>query len=160
MYRELVSTSFRANNERRFNLFNGSSNGSSRGAGAECEELPLPQPPANLDSLRLINSLRQLCNHPALVKSQGASNPASSSSSKGNSKEPIVLPSMEDVAVSGKLDAADRLLAAIRRNDPTERVAVISNFTSTLDVIAARARVRGWELVRLDGKVQQDQRQS
>ena len=70
MYKLLVRDSFRgATNAKGIasshKIFN------SRG-GSGASDTPLPNPPANLDSLKLINQLRQLCNHPCLVKNQQA----------------------------------------------------------------------------------------
>ena len=55
------------------------------------------------------------------------------------------------------MDAMTRLLASIRDQDPSERVVIVSNFTSTLDLIAKAADERDWVFVRLDGKIQQSQ---
>lgn len=49
----------------------------------------------------------------------------------------------------------------LRKLCPDEKIVVVSNFTTTLDDIEALAKSRSWgTILRLDGKVPVDQRQS
>lgn len=62
---------------------------------------------------------------------------------------------------SGKLDVLEGLLDAIRSESPSDKVIVISNFTTALTVINDYILQRkGWKSVRLDGTTEQSGRQA
>ena len=72
-----------------------------------------------------------------------------------------VLPSVAELlARSSKLHALDVLLATLRLRKPDEKAVIVSNFTSTLDLVEALARDRGYGLMRIDGSVPTNKRQS
>ncbi|KAF2103622.1 hypothetical protein NA57DRAFT_14881, partial [Rhizodiscina lignyota] len=83
----------------------------------------------NQASLQLINTLRQLCN------SAGPSN----------------------VGPSAKLLVLDALLKGIRKTAPNDKVVIVSNYTSTLDMIGRQLSNYGF--LRLDGTVAESKRQ-
>jgi len=100
------------------------------------------------DSLTTLTKLRKLCSHPDLL-----SDAETLGSNAG----------MDPNACSqaGKLDVLEGLLDAIRTENPTDKVVVVSNFTSALTVIDNYIlKRRGWSSVRLDGTVEQSSRQS
>jgi len=52
---------------------------------------------------------------------------------------------------SGKLMVLDALLKAVRSSAPTDKVVLVSNHTTNLDVMGALCASRGWRTLRLDG---------
>jgi SNF2 family DNA or RNA helicase len=99
------------------------------------------------DSLSTLTKLRKLCSHPDLLN--GPSVGATSSQDASNCTN------------AGKLDVLEGLLSAIRSENPTDKVIVVSNFTSALTVIDDYILKRkGWTSVRLDGTTEQSTRQT
>ena len=81
--------------------------------------------------LMLLTEVRKLCTHPSLLDESEAA---------------------EDGSLSGKLVVLGNLLDSIRRQNPTDKVVIISNFTSALTVIEdSILRKKGLSFVRLDG---------
>lgn len=81
--------------------------------------------------LMLLTELRKLCTHPALLNGDKA---------------------VEDASLSGKMVVLGNLLDSIRRLNPTDKVVIISNFTSALTVVEdLLLRKKGLSFVRLDG---------
>ncbi len=101
---------------------------------------------SSADALMILTDLRKLCSHPNLVYNR-EENP------RNSVKENIELP--------GKLLVLDHLLQSIRQQFPTDKVVVISNFTSALTVIdqSIISKHQGWSSVRLDGSISQSARQ-
>lgn len=98
-----------------------------------------------LDSLSTLTNLRKLCSHPSLLLEE--------------SKMKTISPS--SCSESGKLDVLEGLLDAIRSESPSDKVIVISNFTTALTVINDYILQRkGWKSVRLDGTTEQSGRQA
>jgi len=86
--------------------------------------------------LTLLTELRKLCTHPKLLE-----------------KDASLLD--DDVALSGKLVVLDGLIDSIRENHPTDKVVIISNFTSALSVIESSIlRKKKLPFFRLDGTVE------
>ena len=82
--------------------------------------------------LKLLTELRKLCTHPALLLNDDKK--------------------VEDASLSGKLIVLGNLLDSIRRFNPTDKVVIISNFTSALTIIEELIlRKKGLSFVRLDG---------
>jgi len=80
--------------------------------------------------LVLLTKVRKLCTHPSLLLNNGD----------------------DDASLSGKMVALADLLDSIRAHNPTDKVVIISNFTSALTVIEnSILRQRGLSFVRLDG---------
>ena len=100
-----------------------------------------------VNTLPLLSKLRKLCSHPDLVlRSEEHLNVGKSCSN------------LED---SGKLNILDSLLASIRETCPDEKVIVVSNFTSALTIIQKSIlEKRNWTFLRLDGSVNQNDRQN
>ncbi len=94
------------------------------------------------DQLTTLANLRKLCSHPDLV---------SGHVSGKNTK----------VSGAGKLEVLESLLEAIRSKHPTDKVVIVSNFTSALTIVDdCVLKRRGWSSVRLDGTTEQSSRQS
>lgn len=101
------------------------------------------------DPLPLLTKLRKLCTHPLLL------------SLSGNDDDVVQAPQDTGLRSSGKLDILDSLLHAIRCNCPSDKVVVVSNFTSALSVIEDTIiKKREWHCLRLDGTVEQSSRQA
>lgn len=98
------------------------------------------------DPLPLLTKLRKLCTHPRLLDANDSKN---NSDTLG-----------ADTMNSGKLDVLEHLLDSVKVNNPTDKVVVVSNFTSALSVIEETIlKRRGWPCLRLDGTVEQSARQ-
>jgi DNA repair and recombination protein RAD54B len=54
----------------------------------------------------------------------------------------------------------DGLLTELHQSSPNEKAVVVSNFTSALESIQILAMKRGWGLLRIDGSVPTNKRQS
>ncbi|KAG8963765.1 helicase [Tulasnella sp. 419] len=114
-------------------------------------------------SLALISTLTKVCNSPMLLKKQGE---GSSSITASNVIPPniasalSVLPSSEasDLSISGKLTLLGKLLQAVRTHTE-EKCVLVSNYTSTLNIIEEYCKRRGYTYYRLDGSTKVDKRQ-
>jgi SNF2 family DNA or RNA helicase len=141
------------------------------------------------DPLTAIHALRMLCNHPSLLPASAAAANGAAAATNGAATTRYATPASAaaavveaplDVLASGKLRVLQALLAAIYHPEPTsssssssststssssssssanERVVVVSNFTSTLDLVGRLARSHGWGSLRIDGTTPPDQRQ-
>ena len=102
-------------------------------------------------SLKAINFLKKLCNHPSLVKE---SLEAGDFGIKGLDPEVLNAISGRNVRpdLSGKLMFLDMLLAQIKTTTK-DRVVLVSNYTQTLDLFENLCRLRSYKNVRLDGSM-------
>ena len=91
--------------------------------------------------LMLLTELRKLCTHPLLLEKE--------------------LPSADNgVELSGKMVVLSSLIDSIREHNPTDKVVIISNFTSALTVVeSSLLRKKNLSFVRLDGTVELSARQ-
>lgn len=100
------------------------------------------------DTLKAINFLKKLCNHPALIE-ENLKNGDFGLALDSNLSELFggreVKPQL-----SGKVAFLDILLAQIK-SSTDDRVVLISNYTQTLDLFEKLCRQRGYQFVRLDG---------
>jgi DNA repair and recombination protein RAD54 and RAD54-like protein len=97
---------------------------------------------ASPDALTALMGLRKVCAHPGLLDANGI-------------KEHI------DITLSGKLMVLDALLEKIRETDPTDKVVIVSNFTSTLEVVEkVILKPKQLNYLRLDGSTNSANRQS
>ncbi|XP_050305885.1 DNA repair and recombination protein RAD54-like [Anthonomus grandis grandis] len=107
-------------------------------------------------SLASITTLKKLCNHPDLILEkieEGA---------EGFEKSRNILPPKKgemDVRpeLSSKLIVLDAFLANLKANY-TDKVVLVSNWTQTLDLFEKLWKKRGYQYVRLDGKMSIKQR--
>ena len=85
---------------------------------------------ASTNPLMLLTEARKLCTHPSLLEEAGNSS----------------------LELSGKMIILSSLLDSIRQNNPTDKVVIISNFTSALTVVEDSILLKkNLPFVRLDG---------
>ncbi|ORY77597.1 SNF2 family N-terminal domain-domain-containing protein [Leucosporidium creatinivorum] len=112
----------------------------------------------NAQQLSVLNVLKKLCNTPGLLMQQ---------LKEGKGLDILrgsVVKLLEeagsdpfDLALSGKMLALGSLLQELRKaND--EKIVVVSNFTSTLDIIEKHCKSNKYPFCRLDGKTDQKER--
>lgn len=109
----------------------------------------------------MINHLRKICSDPSLMKLSGNANLSQEAEAEMQAVMSL-LPKTStfrcDPTTSGKLLALEQLLALIKRNTD-EKIVVVSNYTSTLDVLESLCHSRRYEVLRLDGTTAQKNRQ-
>ena len=90
------------------------------------------------DALTLLTNLRKLCSHPGLLDENAST----------------------EKSLSGKIMVLDSLLQAIRKENPDDKIIIVSNFTSALTVIHdSILKPRKLSFQRLDGTVPLSDRQ-
>lgn len=109
--------------------------------------------------LKAINILKKLCNHPDLLN-LAEDLPGSEKcypddyvprEARGRDRDPKPW-------YSGKMQVLDRMLARIRQ-DTNDKIVLISNYTSTLDLFERLCRSRQYGCLRLDGTMNVNKRQ-
>ncbi|KYG41192.1 hypothetical protein M433DRAFT_169712 [Acidomyces richmondensis BFW] len=105
-------------------------------------------------SLELINVLKKVCNSPTLLKA-GDKSEGIAQSEFMDHVSPTLLRSPGS---SGKLQVLDSLLHQIRTTSD-EKVVLVSNYTSTMDVLANLLASRSYRYLRLDGSTPPGKRQ-
>lgn len=109
--------------------------------------------------LKAINLLKKLCNHPDLLNLQedlpGSEKcfPEDYVPKEARGRDREVKP-----WYSGKMQVLDRMLARIRQ-DTNDKIVLISNYTSTLDLFERLCRSRQYGCLRLDGTMNVNKRQ-
>ena len=109
--------------------------------------------------LKAITLLKKLCNHPNLLNL-----PRDLPGSEEYYPEDYVTPEARgrdrDIKpwYSGKMQVLDRMLARIRA-DTNDKIVLISNYTSTLDMFDKLCRSRNYGVLRLDGSMNVNKRQ-
>jgi DNA repair and recombination protein RAD54B len=110
-------------------------------------------------SLQLINVLKKVCNSPSLLTKQ------SSDESKPSENITNLLASIPpklckvDNGASAKLLVLDSLLHQLRINTE-EKIVLVSNYTSTLDILGNLLSAAGHNFLRLDGSTPANKRQA
>lgn len=109
--------------------------------------------------LKAINILKKLCNHPDLLNLSDDL-PGSEKCFPGDyiPKEARGRDRDTKPWYSGKMQVLDRMLARIRQ-DTTDKIVLISNYTSTLDLFEKLCRSRQYACLRLDGTMNVNKRQ-
>ncbi|KIW84842.1 hypothetical protein Z517_00230 [Fonsecaea pedrosoi CBS 271.37] len=112
-------------------------------------------------AFQLITILKKLCNSPALMDPNYGNDESTPSSSLVTLNEmlPDGLSRLYQNSVSCKIRLLDQLLQQIRTNTD-EKVVVISNYTSTLNLIQQLAANSNLSFLRLDGSVAAKKRQA
>ncbi|KAF2230475.1 hypothetical protein EV356DRAFT_536401 [Viridothelium virens] len=110
-------------------------------------------------SLQLINILKKVCNGPSLLKSK-VSDDASPSPLMSEMLSSIPQSALSYPGASAKLQVLDNLLHHIRTNRPEEKIVIVSNYTSTLNMLGALLSSLSYPFLRLDGTTPTSQRQS
>lgn len=109
--------------------------------------------------LKAIDMLKKLCNHPDLLKLPedlpGCENlwPDDYVPRDARGRDRDIKP-----WYSGKMQVLDRMLARIRQ-DTNDKIVLISNYTTTLDMFERLCKHRGYGQLRLDGSMQVAKRQ-
>lgn len=109
-------------------------------------------------SLLLITVLKKLCNTPGLLTSEQDKEQSENVKALLTGVNPRLLAS-KSASSSGKLRVLDRLLGMLRAHT-NEKIVIVSNYTSTLDVLQNLLISRGLSWLRLDGSTPTDKRQS
>jgi SNF2 family DNA or RNA helicase len=100
------------------------------------------------EALTALMALRKICTHPYLFQQN---DPNGNCTSNDAFK----------IKLSGKLMVLDSLLREIRLKEPTDKVVIVSNFTSTLSVIEdSILKPASFTFLRLDGSTPSASRQS
>lgn len=109
------------------------------------------------NALQLITILKKVCNDPRLL----AISPAKDPEKTGLAPEIAAsIPSnlLKNASASSKLRVLDELLSTIKRTTD-EKVVLISNFTSTLDILGQLLTASSMPFLRLDGSTPTSKRQ-
>lgn len=115
---------------------------------------------SNETAFQLITILKKLCNSPALMDPKYGNDDVTPSASLTTLNEmlPVGLSKYYHNSVSSKIRLLDNLLQEIHRNTD-EKVVVVSNYTSTLNLIEQLLSSTGLTYLRLDGSVAAKKRQ-
>lgn len=107
-------------------------------------------------SLQLITVLKKVCNSPSLLKSEGPTAQVSPLMASLVSSIPSQL--LRSSAGSTKIRALDQLLHTIRTKT-SDKVVLVSNYTSTLDLLSTLLTSLAHPFARLDGSTPSGKRQ-
>ncbi|RMY82936.1 hypothetical protein D0862_11858 [Hortaea werneckii] len=106
-------------------------------------------------SLELINVLKKVCNSPTLLLKKGEKG---EDTTKPELLEGVQQSLLKSPGASGKLQVLDTLLHRIRTTTE-EKVVLVSNYTSTMDVLANLLSSLSYKYLRLDGTTPASKRQ-
>ena len=107
-------------------------------------------------SLQLITVLKKVCNSPALLSPKDPVTPVSALMAAVLASIPSNV--LRSNAGSTKLRALDQLLHTLRTTT-TDKVVIVSNYTSTLDLLSALLTSLTYPFLRLDGSTPSSKRQ-
>ncbi|KAI9690418.1 MAG: helicase [Bathelium mastoideum] len=110
-------------------------------------------------SLQLINILKKVCNSPSLLKGKNSDDAPSSPLVK-DVLSSISQSTLSYPGSSAKLQVLDSLLHHLRSKAPQEKVVLVSNYTSTLDMLGTLLTSLSYPFLRLDGTIPASQRQT
>ncbi|KAJ9107866.1 hypothetical protein QFC19_002772 [Naganishia cerealis] len=109
--------------------------------------------------LGLINHLKQICNYPPLLTRKEDNNTNNTIADLNAAVQ--LLPQNQvglSPELSGKMLVLEKFLVALYR-DTEEKIVLVSNYTSTLDVLETLCRHKRYKYLRLDGSTAQKNRQ-
>ncbi|KAI9785395.1 MAG: helicase [Candelina submexicana] len=109
-------------------------------------------------AFQLITLLKKVCNSPTLLNIKATEEPTNSSISTLLAGIPHTYLRSAVVAASGKLKVLDRMLHQLRQTT-SEKVVLVSNYTSTLDLLASHLSSLSMPYTRLDGSTPVSKRQ-
>lgn len=109
-------------------------------------------------ALQLISILKKVCNSPSLLDSTKPADDGTTSLVKTLLSE-IPQKAVSSPGVSAKVRVLDSILHHIRTSTE-EKVVIISNYTTTLDIIERLLTANSYSFLRLDGSTQSAKRQS
>ncbi|KAL9095031.1 MAG: hypothetical protein Q9165_002633 [Trypethelium subeluteriae] len=110
-------------------------------------------------ALQLINILKKVCNSPSLLKSK-TSDDTSPNALVSEMLSSVSQSTLSYPGSSAKLQVLDNLLHHLRTNCPEEKIVIVSNYTSTLDMLGTLLTSLSYPFLRLDGTTPTSQRQS
>lgn len=110
-------------------------------------------------SLQLITVLKKVCNSPSLLKGRALEDSSKPISPMTASLLASIPPNLlRNNAASTKIRALDQLLHTIQTTT-SEKVVLVSNYTSTLDLLATLLTSLSYPFLRLDGSTPSSKRQ-
>ncbi|KAJ5146833.1 Heat shock protein hsp98 [Penicillium atrosanguineum] len=109
-------------------------------------------------ALQLITILKKLCNSPSLLTAKNNDNSPSETVAALLSSLPPALMRHFSPSASAKVRVLDQLLDSIRSNT-SEKIVLVSNYTSTLNLLATLLSSLGLSFLRLDGSTPAQKRQ-
>ena len=110
-------------------------------------------------ALQLITILKKLCNSPSLLCAKDPDDSPSDTVSALLSSIPPKLQRLTSPGMSAKVRVLDQLLHNIR-SSTSEKIVLVSNYTSTLDLLARLLSSLSLPFLRLDGSTPAQKRQS
>ncbi|KAK8865771.1 hypothetical protein IAR55_000918 [Kwoniella newhampshirensis] len=116
---------------------------------------------AGAQSLALIDMMRKVSNSPMLLRKKDDEGVRADELRSVGAAALQAIPkdtNVNDVTTSGKMLMLDKMLSAIHTTTE-EKVVVVSNWTTTLDLIQGLMKIRKYPFLRLDGSIPQKQRQ-
>lgn len=109
-----------------------------------------------IEALPLINSMKKLCNTPQLLYKH-SQEPEHFLSVIGGDFPPEFIANPASTQFSGKLAFLEKLLVQVRARK--EKIVIVSNYTQTLEIIAALCKTNKWPFYTLDGSTPVKKRQ-
>ncbi|KAJ6263580.1 DNA repair and recombination protein RAD54B [Drechslerella dactyloides] len=109
-------------------------------------------------ALQLITLLKKVCNSTALLKSLGKDDEDGKLSSSILEEVRVAGSALIANNSSGKLKVLEKLLVTLKETTQ-EKVVLVSNYTSTLDILEKMLNSKGFHHLRLDGKTPTNKRQ-
>ncbi|KAI6246511.1 DNA repair and recombination protein RAD54B [Erysiphe necator] len=109
-------------------------------------------------SLQLITLLKKVCNAPSLLANKITNLSVNSKVSELLDVIPIKLLQIPPSIASAKLRVLDQLLNQLSQCTP-EKIVIVSNYTSTLDLLSQHLTSKSLPYLRLDGKTPTSKRQ-
>lgn len=109
-------------------------------------------------SLQLITILKKVCNSPTLLSKSSDAIPSNGNVAKLMESIPSSLIKSSNYTASTKIRVLDGMLRALSRNT-SEKIVLVSNYTSTLDMLAQHLTSLSLSYLRLDGSTPSSKRQ-
>ncbi|KAI9862639.1 MAG: helicase [Vezdaea acicularis] len=109
-------------------------------------------------SLQLIGLLKKVCNSPTLLAQKDSEDQQNAVMAALSAVIPHDIIHSAPGLCSGKLRVLDRLLHRLR-STTDEKVVLVSNYTSTLDMLQSHLHANEWSFLRLDGNTPVSKRQ-
>jgi DNA repair and recombination protein RAD54B len=109
-------------------------------------------------ALQLITILKKLCNSPSLLTAQNNDNSPNETIAALLSSLPQTLMRHFSPSASAKVRVLDQILDSVRSNT-SEKIVLVSNYTSTLNLLATLLTSLGLPFLRLDGSTPAQKRQ-
>lgn len=109
-------------------------------------------------SLQLITLLKKVCNSPTLLHKNGKTAPSNGNVATLLESIPSSLFRSSNLVASSKIRVLDAMLRLLSKNT-SEKIVLVSNYTSTLDLLAQHLTSMSLRYLRLDGSTPSNKRQ-